>query len=244
MNWSQRVVIGDMKTTGAKSESISLKFGVLQGSILGPILFTLYTCPLSQICAKHVLYHLHADDQQIYLSFKQGPTVAQSAQNDCILCIEICIEEIRNWMAMNMLKLNDDKTEFIIFGTHQKLKKIHHITVRIGSENIVPVQHVRNLSFFFLDKLCKNTIHINKPSSSLCHQLRNIKNIRGKLDFEAAKTVVQSLILSKLDYYNSLLVGTPGCHLSCLQHIQNMACRVVCNLRKYNHVTASMKSLH
>ena len=66
-NWSQRLVIGDTKTTGAKLESMSLKFGVPQGSVLGTILFTLYTCPLGQICAKHVLYHLYADDQQIYL---------------------------------------------------------------------------------------------------------------------------------------------------------------------------------
>ena len=116
-------------------------------------------------------------------------------------------------MTINMLKLNDDKTEFIIFGTHQQLKKIDHITISIGSENIVPIEHVRNLGFF-MDKLCKNTMHINKLSSSLCHQLRNIQNIRGKLDFEAAKTVVQALILSKLDYCNSLLVGTPECHLS------------------------------
>ena len=78
----------------------------------------------------------------------------------------------------------------------------------------------------------------------MCHQLKNIQNIRGNLDFEAAKTVVQALILPKLDYCNSLLVGTPECHLSWLQHIQNMACRVVCNLRKYDHVAASMKSLH
>ena len=76
------------------------------------------------------------------------------------------------------------------------------------------------------------------------HCVRSIQNIRGKLDFETVKTVVQTLILSKFDYCNSLLVGTPECHLSLLQHIQNMACRVVCNLRKYDHVTASMKSLY
>ena len=135
------------------------------------------------------------------------------------------------------------RLEFIIFATCQQLKKIDHITIRIGSENIVPIEHVRNLGFF-MDKLCKNTMHINKLSSSLCHQLKNIQNIRGKLDFETAKIVVQALILSKLDYCNSLLIGTPECHLSRLQHIQNMACRVVCNLRKYDHVTASMNSLH
>ena len=72
-NQSQRVVIGDMNTTGAKSDSISLKFGVPQGSVLGPILFTLYTSPLGQICSNKVHYHLYADDQQIYLHFKPGP---------------------------------------------------------------------------------------------------------------------------------------------------------------------------
>ena len=95
-----------------------------------------------------------------------------------------------------------------------------------------------------MDKFCKNIKHINYLSSLLCHQLRNIWNIRGNLDFDTAKTVVQALILSKLDYYNSLLVGTPESHLSWLQCVQNMACRVVCNLRKYDHVSASMYSLH
>ena len=142
-NWSQRVVIGDTNMTGAKSESISLKFGVPQGSVLGPILFTLYTCPLGQICANQVQYHLYADDQQIYLSFKPGPAGVQLAQDDCISRMERCIEEIRNWMTRNMLKLSDKKTEFIIFGTHQQLKEIDNITINIGSENIIPAEHVR-----------------------------------------------------------------------------------------------------
>ena len=242
-NQLQRVIIGNTNTTGAKSNSIRLEFGVSQGSALEPILFTLYTSPLGQICSNNVYYHLYADDQQIYLSFKPGHTGVQSTQDDCIHHMEGCVEEIKNWMARNMLKLNEEKTEFIIFRIHQQLKKIQNITIRIGNTNITPVDHVRNLGFM-MDMFCKNNRHINYLSSSLYHQLRNIWNIRGKLDFDTAKLVVQALILSKLNYCNSLLVGTPKCHLSHLQCVQNMACRVVCNLRKFDHVSSSMFSLH
>ena len=114
MQW---VVIGDPNTDGARSDKISVSFGVLKGSALSPILFTLYTCPLGHICKKHnVLYHLYADNKQIYLSFCPGPTGMQSGQQgtvgpqeSCQSRIESCMSEIRKWMTPNMLKLNDGK---------------------------------------------------------------------------------------------------------------------------------------
>ena len=122
-------------------------------------------------------------------------------------------------------------------------KKFKTLLLGLATPTPTPVDHVRNLGFM-MDMFCKNNWHINHLSSSLYQQLRNLWNIRGKLDFDTAKIVVQALILSKLDYCNSLLVGTPKCHLSCLQCVQNMACRVVCNLRKFDHVSPSMYSLH
>ena len=121
----QWVVIGDPNTDGDRSDKISLSFGVPKGSVLSPILFALYTCQLCCIYKKHnVLYHLYVDDQQIYLTFHPGSIGMQLGQpgtvgshESCLSRIESCILEIRKWMTHNMLKFNDDKTKFIIFGT-------------------------------------------------------------------------------------------------------------------------------
>ena len=82
---------------------VALSFDVPQGSILGLILFTLYTCPLGSICTKHdINYHMYADDQEIYLSFK--PSKAGDKEY-CIRRLEMCISEIKKWMIVNKLTM-------------------------------------------------------------------------------------------------------------------------------------------
>ena len=89
---TQSMVLGDMDTTGAKSEAKHLKQGVPQGSILGPTLFTLYISPLGDICRSHeVLFQSYADDQQIYLSFK--PKVHKS-RDICLDKLENCVSDL------------------------------------------------------------------------------------------------------------------------------------------------------
>ena len=215
--------------------------GVPQGLVLGPILYILYTTPLGQICRKHgIHYHLYADDNQLYMSFKPSKP---GSKETCLHQLEGCISDIRLWMANNMLKLNDEKTEFIIFGTCQQLAKISDISIKVGSMKIQPVDEVRNLGFF-MDRFLKNSVHINKLSAAMFHSLRNIKRIWNKLDFDSTKTLIQALIMSKLDYCNALLPGSSKFLLTKLQCIQNMACRIVCSLRKFDHVTQPMYDLH
>ena len=76
------------------------------------------------------------------------------------------------------------------------------------------------------------------------HNLRNIKWIWNKLDFDSTKTIIQALILSKLDYCNALLPGSSRMLLPKLQCIQTIACRIVCNLWKFHHITWPMCDLH
>ena len=90
---------------------------VPQGSVLGPQWFTVYTYPVHKIILKYELrYHVYADDTQLYMSFK--PT--QECANQSIKNIESCICKIRRWMKENFLKLNDNKTEFVLFGSRQQ----------------------------------------------------------------------------------------------------------------------------
>ena len=155
---------------------------------------------------------MYADDQQIYLSFK--PSKARDKEN-CIRRLEMCISEIKEWMIVNKLKLNDDKMEVIVFGTREQLSKIGEVSINIGSVQIQPVDHVRNLGYP-IDRLLKNGPHINKLVSNLYLQLKNIYGIH-KLDQKSCKIIIQAIIQSKLDYCNSLLLGTSEFQLHKLQ---------------------------
>ena len=117
------------------------------------------------------------------------------------------------------------------------------MTIGIGNTTVLPVDYVCHLGFF-LDRLLKNNTHVNRLTAGLFNQLRNISRIRPIITYQSAQIIVQLLILSKLDYCNSLLAGIANIHLDKLQLIQNMACTVIFNLCKYDHVSDQLRSLH
>jgi hypothetical protein len=125
-NRSQSVLVN-----GVQSPSVELVFGVPQGSVLGPVLFTLYTSPLSHIINAHRLkHHFYADDSQLQ----------DSDTPDNILTIlthtSDCYEDIKHWMTTNKLKLNDDKTEAMLISTRQKLSQIPSLSLPLGTATI------------------------------------------------------------------------------------------------------------
>ena len=88
-------------------------YGVPQGlgSVLGPIIFTIYTTPIADIIKHHKLsYHFYADDTQLYKTFDPK---SQSSLHESIARVAKCAMEIKMWMSKKMLKLNDDKMEVL-----------------------------------------------------------------------------------------------------------------------------------
>ena len=99
----------------ATSSPVTLTQGIPQSLVLGPNLFSWFSSPQGDLCRKYEIdCNRYADDRQLYLSFKPMIPIDQVR---CIRRLELYIAEIRCWMRMNFLKLNDSKTEFILLGT-------------------------------------------------------------------------------------------------------------------------------
>ena len=239
-NRTQSVVLPDEKGGSTKSGKYPLNQGIPQGSVLGPILFNLYVSPLGQLCKSHgVEYQSYADDTQNYLGFK----VNKSAIHEGVNHLENCLHDIKNWMWVNLLKLNDDKTKVIVLGRWQQLAKLGLLTSKVGDTEVTCIPCVWNLGVNF-DAELKHTNHINKLVSSSFHMLKNISRVRHHLDIPTTKTLVQVLVLCKIDYCNNLLLGIPKYNIQKLQKIQNAFSKVIYKLSKYDHVTPLLKELH
>ena len=109
---------------------------------------------------------------------------------------------------MNFLKLNDDKTEFLIFSSKHSFNKIDKnvCKLKIGQSDIECAESARNLGVIF-DRFMTMERFVNAKCKSALYSLRSISKIRRYLDTDTTRTLVQALVISRLDYSNSVLYG-------------------------------------
>ena len=126
-------------------EPFQTKYGAPQGSVLGPLFFTLYTTPLSKIISRHdVCHHLYADDTQIYI------TLSKSETEMSLALLQDCLLDVGDWMRSRKLKLNPDKTEVLLFGTKLHRKEfMKHFPTKLINHEITPTDYSRNLGVVF-----------------------------------------------------------------------------------------------
>ena len=193
LDWFRAVEIKTSFSSPSK-----LLFGIPQGSVLGPTLFSLYSFSIADIARKHGLsVHHYADDTQIYIMFNQDDTV------NAISRIDACVAEIKSWMITNKLMLNGDETVIIVISAprHSVSCDVNHIN--IDGHDIVPTKTVKNPGVIFYDKLSLDSHIKNICKPSLFH-LKNISNIHSFLPEKAVLQLTHAFVSSRLDYCNSL----------------------------------------
>ena len=160
--------------------------------------------------------------------------------------LNACTDDIKTWMTQNQLKLNDDKTEALLFPFSSSWKAstvfLPHLT-NIRSHNIHFYDSERNLGFILHSKLSMKK-HVIKICQTAYFELKRISSIRKFITEDATKTLVTSYILSWLDYCNCLLVGTPNSVIQPLQKIQSFAARLVLLAPRHHHSTSLLEKLH
>ena len=217
LDWFSSYLSGRIQSVSVHSHTSvpeSVSCGVPKGSVCGPVIFVLYTTPLSAVIERHsILHHSYADDSQLQNS------ATRVRLPDLIDSMRLCIDDIEDWMTDNKQNLNDDKTEVMIISSSRTSTALSiPDSFDIGNASVPFCDTVKNLGVTLDCHLSLKT-HVLNLVRTANFELRRIGSIRSLLTTEATATLVSAFILSRLDYCNSLL---SGCHRSLILRLQKV----------------------
>ena len=225
----QCVRIGD-----AVSKVLLLEFGVPQGSILGPVLLTIYVNDLLSV-PKRCISASYVDDCKLYLSFSPAElSTSISALNEDPM-------RISQWCCKNSLLINPDKTKVLAVGVPQLLQKLSPFSITLLDKDLTPVPVVRGVH---RDACLSYNEHITKTVSNCLLKLKQINRIKHLLDRKTLLLVMNSFVFSKLLYCSTVWSNTSNSNIAKLQKVQNFAGRIILELRKYDHISDGLRSLN
>ena len=214
-----------------------LNFSVPQGSCSGPILYSCYAASMELVVDKSINIHGYADDHALKKAFFITST---TAENKAINLLENNAIQIKTWMDMNRLQMNPTKTEFIIIGSRQHLKKLSTNVININDNCIPNSKSIKYLGVD-IDENLNLKSHITRKCRIAIGNFHKLKRIRRVLTRDAAITVALGLVVAHLDYANTVFIGLPDVEFAKLQRIQNMTAKLVTGASKYDSSTQALK---
>ena len=227
-----------VRCRGDTSTPLIVEFGVPQGSVLGPILFLLYTADILTLIQSYNLQpHLYADDTQVYGFCRPGAIRSLESR------VSDCISAVADWMSSNRLQLNATKTEILWCTSSRRQHQLPVTQLTVGNDQVTPVTSVRNLGIYMDSDLSMRT-HVIRTAAGCFAVLRRIRSIRRSVTQPVLQSLVVALVLSRLDYGSTVLFGLPQQLVDKLQSVQNAAARLVLAARRRDHISPLLQSLH
>ena len=221
----------------------TLHYGVPQGSVLGPFLYTAYTASLADLLKLHsVSFHFYADDTQLWLPVDLDN---EDDIKNCIRNLEDCIIQVQLWMSQNKLKLNSEKTEVLVLRPKSRTRETPAITLHLGDVSVSSNPAARNLGVKF-----DSTLSFHDQITAVCRSgymhLRNINAVATckYLPRDTLLGLVHAFVTSRIDFCNALFSGLPDNQIRRLQKLQNQAARLVTGTSRFAHITPVLANLH
>lgn len=227
-----------VKNDNGESDWIKLGNGVPQGSILGPLLFLVLVSDLYK-CILNGKYHMYADDTQMYYHCKWTEVA------EVITKINEDLQRIFSFSTKNCLKLNTDKSYFIIIGSQHNLHKIKDQPlppITLNKKVIERKLTVKNLGVYFDENLSWNT-HVNKMISTSYFKLKQAYRFKNFLSEKSKITISESYVLSTFNYCDLVYMNIAEFLKAKIQKVQNTCIRFIFGLRKFDHISSYFSKL-
>lgn len=222
---------------GNTSQSKQIISGVPQGSILGPLLYVIYTSDMfSTVSNSHL--QSYADDTQLLFQF--DPDYPDTASE--LLNLEL--GNILKYSMEHNLKINSSKTTMLLFCPENKRNTLmNRLIIQIDNNRLTFANCGRNLGLY-MDIHLNFDQHLKSMLKRSYVKMKLLYANRHLLNYKTRKKLCESLIMSIYSY--CFIVYYPFLHVANkkrIQYVQNTCCRFVCGLRKYDHVSANIKKL-
>ena len=233
--WFGSYLGGRRQVVRGGSLSLQLSHGVPQGSLVGPILFSIFTNDLPSFLP-HGRLVSYADDTQLL----------DSAHPDDLSSLKSRLEEtlltVKSYFTSNSLKMNPSKTTLILVGTPHNLKRTSSFRINIADHVLTPSSSVKMLGVTINQSLSWEE-HISSVVKKCNSILVCLYKIRHHLTPEARKLLIQAHVFPHILYCLSVWGGAAACHLARIQKLINFGARTVTGTKIRDHISPALVSL-